>query len=399
MQTINEQLLRDLAGYDALPCISLFLDTTAGGGDHRHIGISLKNAKLEAARLVDAAAFADAEAVAAVKDRLDALRYDDVMGGHDRRVAVFIGPDLTEVVAARCDATGAHVGARFRLAPLVGGLECTPDHAILVASREDARLYRASGGSLTRQEVDDMPTALSDVSRFTDEQEKGNIHGREDSGIPGSYAGARAAATAPAGPQGVPHHSMGGHDWRGEHEKDLQDYANLLIKAAGHHLSGSNVPLVVAADERLHGMIRENSEYPFLAEEGIFRHPKEMDEDALRDEAAACLAGAAARRRDAAWDKVARSLGRDDHEASLDPVDIATAAAAGRIADLFVREGAALRGRLDDRTLAAAIDENGPEDLVDRAIAETLRNRGNVFPLGDRGGDDTLMAASYRYPA
>jgi hypothetical protein len=397
MRTLNDSLLRDLAGWEAPLCLSLFLEVTAGGGDHRHIRTSLKNAKTEAAEIIAAASRDDA--VAAVADRVDALDYDDLTGGHDRRVAVFIAPDMTEVVDARFVETGVHAGTRFRLAPLLEDLERTPDHAILVASREDARLYRSSGGALSRQDVPDMPASLRDVSKFTDQQEKGNIHGREDSGIPGAYKGAQAVDTGTSGPQGVPHHSVGGHDWREDKEEDLRQYANLLVNAAQHHLSGSNVPLVIVADERLNGMIRENSAYPFLAEEGVLLHPREMDEADVRDAAAACLEHDVAKRRDAAWDKVAMSLGRDDHEASEDPADIATASASGRVAHLFVRAGASLRGRIDDTTLAAELDEDGPEDLVDQAISDTLRNRGDVYPLGDRGDDGTVMAAAYRYPA
>jgi hypothetical protein len=192
---------------------------------------------------------------------------------------------------------------------------------------------------------------------------------------------------------------MGGHDWREDKEEDLRRYANLLANAVRRHLSGANLPLVIVADERLHGMIREYSDYPFLAEEGVPLHPREMGEGGIRDAAAACLTRTVAKRRDQAWDKVAMSLGRKDGEASDDPEDIATAAASGRVAHLFVRAGATLRGRVDDTTFAAEVVEEGQEDLVDRAISDTLRNWGDVFPLGGRGGDVALMAAAYHYPA
>ncbi len=91
-------------------------------------------------------------------------------------------------------------------------------------------------------------------------------------------------------------------------------------------------------------------------------------------------------------------LGRDDHAASEDPAEIVTAAAAGRVAHLFARTGATLPGRFDASSLAAELDEDGPDDLVDRAIVETLRNGGDVFPLGDRS-PTTPLAAAYRYPA
>jgi hypothetical protein len=322
-----------------------------------------------------------------------------VVGGHDRRVVVFIAPDLTEVVDARFDETGVHAGTRFRLAPLLGSLETTPEHAILVATRDRACLYRARGGALREEEIRDMPESLAEIAKFSDMQEKGNVHGREDSGVPGSYKGRQALASGTGGPQGVPHHSMGGHDWRQDKEQDLRLYANALINAVGRHLGGTNVPLVVAADERLHGMIRENSEYPFLADRGITLNPDELDDEGLRREAAACLETAAEERRAEAWDKVAMSLGRGDREASEDPADIVTSAAAGRVAHLFARTGARLPGRFDTESLEARPDEDGPDDLVDRAIVETLRNGGDVFPLGDRGSEGAVLAAAYRYPA
>jgi hypothetical protein len=237
-----------------------------------------------------------------------------------------------------------------------------------------------------------MPGSLAAIEKFTDQQEKGNVHGSEQTGVPGQQKGAPGA-------QGVTHHSMGGHDWRQDKEQDVRQYANALINAVQRHLSGSNVPLVVAADEALYGMIRENSEYPFLAREGITKHPDGMDEDQLAKEAASCVGREAEKRRAEAWDKVAMSLGRGDREASEDPADIVTAAAAGRVAHLFVRTGATLPGRFDAGSLAAEPAEDGPDDLVDRAIVETLRNGGDVFPLGGRGDGDTPLAAAYRYPA
>jgi len=394
MRTLNAALLQELAACDAPLCVSLYMEMSRGGGEHDHIRIALKNAKSQANDAIDAAG-ADA---AAVRERLAALDYADVAGGHDRRVAVFIAPDLTQVVDARFEETSVHVGARFRLAPLVAALEQTPDHGVLVVSSDRACLYRAIGGVLKEEEVPDLPAALSDVSKFTDQQEKGNIHGREDSGIPASYRGGLSSPSGPAGPAGVPHHSMGGHDWREDHENDLRSYANLVINAVGHHLSGTNTPLVVVADERLHGMIRASSEYPFLVEEGITQHPDTLDQEKLRSLAADCLHRAVEKRRAEAWDKVAMSLGRGDHEASDDPADIVTAAAAGRVAHLFVQSGATLPGRFDAQSLRADITDDGTEDLIDRALVETLRNGGDVFPLQGRSGAGTCMAAAFRYP-
>jgi hypothetical protein len=397
MRPLNPTLLRDLAAHEAPLCVSLYMEVAAGGGEHGHVRTALKNAKSEAEEAL-AGAGAEAAAVTAVRERLEALDYDDVVGGHDRRVAVFVAPDRTVVVDARFDETSVHVGPRFRLAPLLAQLEQTPEHAVLVASSDSARLYRSKGGRLVEEAVENMPGSLAEISQYTDQQEKGNIHGREDSGIPASYRGGLSSPSGPAGPSGVPHHSMGGHDWREDHEQDMRSYANALINAAGHHLSGTNVPLVVVADERLHGMICAQSEYPFLLEEGITTHPHTLDETKLREAAAACLHRAVEQQRAEAWDKVAMSLGRNDHEASTDPADIVTAAAAGRVAHLFVRAGAKLRGRFDPRSLEVEVAESGPEDLADRAIVETLRNGGDVFPMEDRG-DGAQMAAAYRYPA
>lgn len=397
MQTLSPTLLRELAMCDAPICVSLYMEMSAGGGEHDHIRIALKNAKSEAAAAL-ASTGEDEQAVSDVQQRLEALRYDDVAGGHDRRVAAFIAPDRTHIVDARFIETSVHVGPRFRLAPLLAHLEQIPDHAVLVASSDNTCLYRNGGGKLSAQNVPDLPSSLADITKFTDQQEKGNIHGREDSGIPSSYRGGLVGPAGPAGPTGVPHHSMGGHDWREDHENDLRSYANAVINAVQHYLSGTNIPLVIVADERLHGMIRANSEYPFVVAEGITRHPDSLGLKELGDLAAGCLHREVAALRDEAWDKVAMSLGRGDNDASVDPADIIAAAASGRVAHLFVKSGAALRGHVDGQTFSVTIEADGSDDLIDRAIADTLRNGGDVFPMDDRGGDDWRLAASYRYP-
>lgn len=378
MRPLNEDLLRTLAACEAPLCLSMFLEVAKGGGEHDQIRIALKNAKAAAARWIEAADFGEDE-VRAVRDRVDALDEGDLAGSPDGHVAIFVTTDMTEVVSARMDETGVEAGTRFRLAPLVAALEQTPDHAILVATKDHASLLRAHGGELEDEAVDGMPASLADFKKFTDLQEKGNVKGREDAGIS--------------------HHSMGGDDWRQDHEDDLRLYANALANAAGRHLGGTNLPLVVAADERLYGMIRENCEYKHLADEGITLNPDDLDRDRLRKEAADRLGRAVEQRRAGAWDEVEAALGRGDGKASEDPADIVTAAAAGRVSHLFARTGARLPGRFDAQSLAATPAADGPDDLVDRAIVETLRNGGDIFPLGDRGSEGTVLAAAYRYPA
>jgi hypothetical protein len=80
MRTLNDSLLRDLAEYEAPLCLSLFLEVAVGGGDHKHVRTSLKNAKAEAAKLIAASA-GDHDSLAAVRDRLGSLAYDDMVGG------------------------------------------------------------------------------------------------------------------------------------------------------------------------------------------------------------------------------------------------------------------------------------------------------------------------------
>lgn len=393
MQTVTPRLLQDLAACGAPLCVSLYMEMAAGGGEHDHIRIALKNARSEAAAAIASGRY-DSAARSAVEARLEALDYADVAGGHDRRVAVFIAPDRTHVVDARFAETGVHVGTRFRLAPLVADLQHTPDHAVLVVTSARASLYRADADALTEEHVRDMPAALTDITRFTDQQEKGNIHGREDSGIPASYQG---GAAGQAGPSGVSHHSMGGHDWHEDQEQDLRSYANSVINAVQQHLGGTNLPLVLAADERLYGMLQASCDYPFLVKQGISQHPDSLNHDSLRRLAADCLGETVENDRAEAWDGVAMSLGRGDNKGSDDPLDIVAAAAAGRVATLFVQAGATLAGHFDTQSLSAQAADDGPEDLIDRAIVETLRNGGTVFPLDTRS--DARVAAAYRYAA
>lgn len=405
MRALDQKLMRELAAVEAPICLSLYLEVAAGGGEHDQIRIALKNAKDQAAEAIAAfvtengdGAAVKAE-VAKVRERLEALDYEDVVGGHDRHVTVFIGPDLTEIVDTPLDEVSVHLGPRFRLAPLLAHLGTVPEHGVLVVTEDRAEFFLAQGSAFSEQRVPGMPASLAEIDQFTEIQDRGNVYGRENAGRPGTGGGRRASEGTRTGPVGMPHHSMGGHDWHQDKERELREYANSVINAVGRHLSGSNTPLVIVADERLYGMLRENSEYPFLMTEGITIHPDEMDEEQLAKETHALFEREARQIRTEAWDKVAQSLGRGDREASEDPADIVTAAAAGRVAHLFARTNASLRGRFDAESLAAEKAEDGPEDLVDRAIVETLRNGGDVFPLGDRGGEETVLAAAYRYPA
>lgn len=392
MRPVNEDLLRELARNDGPLCLSLYLEVAAGGGEHEQIRIALKNARAAATEAIGRLA-GEAEAAAAIRDRLGDIEYGDVVGARGDRVAVFVAPDLTRIVAARTAETGVTAGPRFRLAPLLESLGHTPDHAILVATKDRSALWRVSGGEMREDDVADIPASLAELGKYTDLQEKGNVTGRERAGVPGQGTG---GSRDRAGQTGVPHHSMGGQDWTEDYENDFRLYANALANAAGRHLSGSNLALVIAADERLNGAIREACEYPFLAAQGVTRNPDDLDEETLLKEAAACLGSVAESRRADAWEGVEASLGRGDGKASDDPAAIVSEAARGRVACLFARAGTRLAGRFDRGSLSAETADDGPDDLIDLAICETLRTGGDVFSLGERG-DGMSLAAGYRY--
>src|SRR5690625_2293283 len=128
MRALDQKLMRELAAAEAPICLSLYLEVAAGGGEHDQIRIALKNAKDQAEQSMAAyvAERGDGAAMRAemrkVQDRLQALNYEDVVGGHDRHIAVFIAPELTEIVDAPLDEASVHCGPSLHLAPLLAHL-------------------------------------------------------------------------------------------------------------------------------------------------------------------------------------------------------------------------------------------------------------------------------------
>jgi len=70
----------------------------------------------------------------------------------------------------------------------------------------------------------------------------------------------------------------------------------------------------------------------------------------------------------------------DAQRYTADPTTVLMAAERGRVETLAVGKGARLRGRFDGHSVVLGDDG---EDLLDRALVQTLRHGGSVFPVAD----------------
>lgn len=155
-------------------------------------------------------------------------------------------------------------------------------------------------------------------------------------------------------------------------------------------LREEGAPLVVAAVEYELALYHRASTYPHLVEDGVHGAPDglkggEMHRRALklmRDRPSGPLAQF-------------RALS-DSGRASSTIKEVIGAAYEGRVAHLFLRDGAEYRGDFDE--IRRLVKRSGDEDLLNEAAIETLLHGGEVaVPGPDKIPDGAEAAALFRY--
>ncbi|MEZ4482778.1 MAG: hypothetical protein R3B97_16880 [Dehalococcoidia bacterium] len=201
-----------------------------------------------------------------------------------------------------------------------------------------------------------------------------------------------------AGPGAVSYHGHGGR--KDEAEVDAVRFFRAVDRAVlEHHSRPSGLPLMVAALTENHHLFLRVSHNPFLMKDGPLIDPGAISADELRRAAWAVVepqyqARLAARSEEFALAQ-SRGLG------SSDLLQVAEAAATGRVATVLIEWGRQIPGHLDGSTGHIEIaDLKHPQvdDLLDD-LAELVEKMGGevlVIP-SERMPTDSGLAATYRY--
>lgn len=200
------------------------------------------------------------------------------------------------------------------------------------------------------------------------------------------------------GSQGAMHHGHGGK--KDEVDLDAERFFRIIDRAVlEHHSRLSGLPLLLAALPEHHAMFRKVTRNPFLMEAGLTVNPEGLDLEELRLKVWDLVEPLHRARQQAM--ATAFSNATIAGLASEDIVQVAEAAASGRVARILIESGRLIPGRLNAATGAIeAADSDDPEvdDLLDDLGQLVAKLGGEVWVMPTRFMPGSSgLAATYRY--
>lgn len=400
--------LRTLSNVQEQPCLTITLPTDGFAADARMGTTRIKNllrAAEEAIRKAELQNGTGERLLAPIRELSDK---SDFWRQQDQGLALFVSPGL-DGGSVRAYSTPFRlpeevlVGKRFHLASMLPFVSADGSFYVLVLGKQGVRFYRGTRGTVRQIQVEGMPDSFQDVQKYFE-------HERHHHFSPASQGRSPGGQSAFAG------HGLDAED-RDDIKRRVVIYLQQIDRALKPLFTGRRDPLVLLALDYLHPLWREACTYNGYLEEASVKHDAEIVDDKQVLELVWPKIEPVLRQ--TAQDALARfKEGKGTGLVTTDVQEVLPAAAEGRVGTLLVAERPhRLTGRFDAAsrhteiqqvlppapTAAGAraeeqvVDVDG-EDLIDRAVAETLNHGGDVLAVpADELPDNRSMAALLRY--
>lgn len=165
-----------------------------------------------------------------------------------------------------------------------------------------------------------------------------------------------------------------------EADGDLRTHLLQIAQAVDRRLQGETAPLVLVSDEQLAAIYRTVSQYRHLHDRHVNGSPNSWSAEEIHARAWPLVEPALVQNREA---HRKRMLLHRDGEARHGLADVIPAAMQGRIDALFIDCSRPRWGHFEPNGEIElhARPRVGDDDLVELAVAETLRHRGQVFAV------------------
>jgi hypothetical protein len=359
--------LDELLASEAQPAVSLYLPTHVAGREIRQDAIRLKNLMaLTAERLhgewrrnkIDAFM---APAAALLEDQ-------DFWRHQENGLAVFLAPSFSRVhKLPLAVAEEAVLGPHFRIKPLLPILEDAGPFLVLAITAKHTRLYQGSRWSFAEVEGIDLPQGVAAIAGMTE------------------YENTRYAAPTGRRTGGLDKAQSFGEAPEELRKSELIELLHRIAAKVEPHVTGSGMPLILAAHPEIHGHFREIASWRELQHKGVSANPEAMGRDELHRSAYAIITEKCEAARTEALDRLNALLGARNGKATIRLEEIVKAARHSRVDSLFLSGDEHLWGIFDeaqDRVMAHGSPVPGDIDLLDYAAVMTLRQGGQVTLVG-----------------
>jgi hypothetical protein len=353
--------------------VSLYVPA-APAGPHGARDVARLEHLLRAAELQLFAQGTSASEAAELLAPVDALLNDAAFWRwHREGVAIFVAPGFCRILRTPSSLPErVEVGGRFVVAPLLAARPPAERFYVLALSLDAVRVLEVTPNGVERPLLPGLPESMEETR---------------------GYAGVQVHSSAPAMAgrhRGIVH----GH---GGADEALEDDVLRFFRAVAeemHRLPDREAPRVLATVEEHVPLYRRVSRDPLLLPEVVKGNPQLLSDRELAARAGRVVARAAAERVETAVERL-RELG-DRERVALSPEAVLGAALEGRVETVFFDPATPLWGAYDGgsgRLTRSSVRLPGDQDLVDLAVGETLRHRGEVLAVPGGGP----LAAVLRY--
>ncbi|MBK5268543.1 MAG: hypothetical protein JJE47_14030 [Acidimicrobiia bacterium] len=360
------------------PCVSMFMPTHRSGRETLQGPIRLRNlinsargelSGFDVAETVIEAILAPLESL--VDDHgfwqhtADGLALFSSTGRFERyRVAL----SLTEEVV---------VAASFRVRPVLSVVSRDESFFVLSLSQNEVQLFEATSSTITKLDLGSAATSMDEALTLEDPERQLQSHSTGGGGVEfhGHGAGAELDKTA------------------------IQRFLRAVDRGVCERLGDAHEPLVLACVDYYLPLFQAVTRYPNVFDTAVTGNPEHRSPTELHADALRLIESPTGGEGHPGIDRYRAAVGAGKTVSAI--VDLVTRAREGRIATLLVTDVAPVWGRVAPDTGTVSTSQRASiedEDLIDRAVFDTLAKGGEVFVTDVATlGTATGVAATLRY--
>jgi hypothetical protein len=382
---LTKEKFSALANYKSDCCVTIVLPTHAAGSavNEQMDVTSFKTALQQVALELKGKKMNEDKIQVMLKPGFDMIRNDAFWKQMSNGLAVFIAEGHFKFIRMPVvPKEEVIINTSFHLSTLLPLMMNNDYFYLLVLSKKQARLYRADAFEMIHIPVSELPDGVDDVVHF-EEKDDQKLFRTGSSGAGG----------------GANYHGIG--SGKPDEKENLSMYFDEVDETLWKYvLRNESAPLLLAGVEYLIPLYKQVAQYKPIWDETLTGNHEFDDMRELYEAAKKKMEPYFEERHKRALEAFGNHSGQEGLT-SFFPDDVIAGAYYKRVWHLFVAKGAQLWGKFDEMNNVLRIhasQQEGDEDLVDKAIMHTLLNAGEVHQLPlDKMPGKSMLAALFRY--
>jgi hypothetical protein len=383
--SLTKEQFSELANYQGQHCITVYLQTHTKGSEVNELvdNTIFKNYLQQVTTQLKQKGVDELTIEKLLKPSFELLRNDQFWREQSKGLVVFITESSTKYIKLPTapKAEEMLMNTSFYLSPLIPMMTQTDYFYLLMLSKKESKLYRAGEFGIVELIIDEMPNGVDDVVHFEEKEDQKLFR----TGSSGAGGGANYHGQGAGKPDEKEHIAM-----------YFDEVDETIWKAV---LNKENVPLLLAGVEYLIPIYKSVAQYKPIWDEAITGNQQYTDLQSLHQQAVKLMEPYFQERHKKALELYGNQSATE--LTSSIAADVIPAAHYKRVWHLFVQEGAHLWGSFDEMNNKLTIHETqqeGDEDLIDKAVIRTIMNAGEVhFLPKDLMPAGSEIAAVMRY--